>query len=335
MLKVGIIGSGFGLYGLLPAFNYIKDCQVICICGKQTDRLLRYCEDINLKNIYSDWKEMLENEELDAVALAVTPNAQYEIAKVAIEKKINIFAEKPLAANYEQARELLELASKNKIIHTIDFIFPEIEEWQKVKTIIDEKTCGKLRHISVNWDFLSYDIENQISTWKTKVKEGGGALSFYFSHALYYLEYYAGEVLDVKSKFSYSNEGVNDGEIGVDTTIKFKNGITGDTHIYINNKDLNRHQVVFTCEKAIIVLENNNSVTEKFTINVHNENTSEQLFAEKTQTSKKDEDERVRIVKKIATRFVKGCINKKQVLPSFVEGFRVQSLIGQIRKNKV
>ena len=95
MLKVGIIGSGFGLYGLLPAFNYIKDCQVICICGKQTDRLLRYCEDINLKNIYSDWKEMLENEELDAVALAVTPNAQYEIAKVAIEKKINIFAEKP------------------------------------------------------------------------------------------------------------------------------------------------------------------------------------------------------------------------------------------------
>ena len=84
ILRIGIIGSGFGLYGLLPAFNGLDNCRVVCICGKKTDRLANYCQSIGLKKIYSDWRDMLDNEELDAVAVAVIPAVQYEIAKVAI-----------------------------------------------------------------------------------------------------------------------------------------------------------------------------------------------------------------------------------------------------------
>ena len=54
---MGIIGSGFGLYGLLPAFNSIKKCQVVSMCGKKTDRLVNYCKGIGLNNIYTDWKD--------------------------------------------------------------------------------------------------------------------------------------------------------------------------------------------------------------------------------------------------------------------------------------
>ncbi len=335
MLKIGIIGSGFGLYGLLPAFNSIKNCQVVCICGKRTKRLVEYCKSVGLKKIYYNWKLMLESEKLDALALAVTPNAQYEIANAAIRKSISIFAEKPLAANYEQAKDLLDLAVKKRIIHTMDFIFPEIEEWQKVKQIIDKKKYGKLKHISVNWNFLSYDIKNKISSWKTDAKDGGGALSFFFSHALYYLECYAGEIIDARSAFSYSAESKNGGEVGVDTLIKFKNGICGNANIYSNDKGLSRHQVIFICEKATIVLENEKSVTENFKINIYNEKNSRRLFVKKSKVIDKNEDERVRIVRKIAGRFVKGCIGKTQVKPSFAEGLRAQSLIDKIRKNKI
>jgi len=335
MLKIGIIGSGFGLYGLLPAFNSIKNCQVTCICGEKTDRLVKYCQSINLKNIYSDWRIMLENENLDAIALAVPPSVQYEIAKVAIKKKINIFAEKPLAANYNQAKELLFLARKKRITHTVDFIFPEIEEWQKVKQIIDKKTYGKLKHISVNWNFLSYNIKNKISSWKTNVKEGGGALSFYFSHALYYLEYYVGEVLNVKSLFSYSKESKNGGEVGVDVLIKFKNGVTSDAHICSNDKGLNRHQLIFRFEKATIILENRNNVTKNFTISAYVGKMAKKITVKKNDITRKGEDERVRIVRKIGTRFINACISKNSTHPSFKEGLRVQELINKIRQSKI
>jgi len=335
MLKVGIVGSGFGLYGLLPAFASTENCKVVSICGKKTERLVSYCKSVGLKNIYTDWKEMLNNEKLDIIAIAVIPGVQYEIAKMAIEKGINIFAEKPIALNYKQAKELLLLANKKKIIHTIDFIFPEIESWQKVKHLLDDKVFGKLEYISVNWDFLSYDIKNKISSWKTDVKKGGGALSFYFSHSLYYLEYYAGEILKVKSLFSYSKDSINGGETRADMILKFKNGINGFAHICCNNKILTRHQLTFQCERGTIILENENSVVDGFKIITYREDGKEKLIKLKSIADKKNVDSRARIVRKLASRFVDSCINGKQIIPSFKDGVRVQKLIEKIRTEQV
>jgi hypothetical protein len=55
----------------------------------------------------------------------------------------------------------------------------------------------------------------------------------------------------------------------------------------------------------------------------------------KKSSNQDGEDERVRVVKKLATRFVNGCRTSSQVVPSFKEGVRVQKLIEEIRKQKV
>src|SRR3990167_1252927 len=213
MIKVGIVGSGFGLYGLLPAFNSTPNCKVISICGSESERMLDYCMSIGLKKIYRSWQEMLDKEDLEAIALAVTPNAQYEIAKAAIEKGLHIFA--------------------------------EIEEWKKVKKLLDKKVCGNLKQINLKWDFLSYDIKNQKSSWKTNTAEGGGALSFYFSHSLYYLEYFAGKIFDLKSRLSYASKSPNGGDVGVDLQLEFENGVLCNAHINCNSSDVNKHQLEF------------------------------------------------------------------------------------------
>ena len=126
----------------------IQNCRVVCICGDKTSRLVSYCNSIGLKNIYTDWQEMLNNEDLDAITLAVPPNIQYKIAKFAASKSLHIFAEKPLAINLKQAKHLLELAGKNKIVTAVDFIFPEIEEWQAVKKILEEKIWPTSKYLS-------------------------------------------------------------------------------------------------------------------------------------------------------------------------------------------
>lgn len=276
---------------------------------------------------------MLDNEKLDAIAIAVAPRSQYEIAKKAIEKGVNVFAEKPLAVNVSQAKELLEMAKKNKITHAIDFIFPEIDMWQKAKQLIDDKVLGELEHISVNWDFLSFDIKNKISSWKTNVLEGGGALSFYFSHTLYYLEYYGGEISYIKGKFSYSNESPNKGEVGIDLLFKFKNGISGNAHLSSVSKDLSRHRLIFKCEKGEIILENRNKIVDNFSLTVREGNKKD--VSRSNDHTLGNEDERVKIVRKLASRFVEACIQNKQVIPSFKEGLRVQELMEKIRAERI
>ncbi len=332
MVRVGIVGSGFGLYGHLPAFNSIPGCKVTAICGKKTKRLLDYCKGIGLKKIYSDWQEMLDREKLDALSLAVPPGVQYQIAKVAINKGLHVFAEKPLAVTYKQAKELLNLAQKKKIKHAIDFEFQEIPEWKKVKELLAKKTYGRLKQIYLNWDVLSYAIKNKITSWKTDAAQGGGALSLYFSHDLYYLEYFAGRISNIKSLMT--------AETGVDLLLKFANKITGYAHFSCNSLGLNRHQLIFACEKGTIILENQGKKwVSGFTIKVYTEEGVKQIkphvAPSQARSYVRGEDERVKFVRKMAAKFIKAIAENKKVAPSFKEGARVQELIEKIRKSAI
>jgi len=109
--NVGIVGSGFGMYGMLPSFSSIAECEVVGITGKNSERMKNYCKKYNL-NQYMDWREMLEKEHLNAIAIAVIPKHQYDIAKYAMERNIAVFAEKPLTNSFETSSELARLAKK-------------------------------------------------------------------------------------------------------------------------------------------------------------------------------------------------------------------------------
>lgn len=316
MIRIGMIGSNFGKVGLTPAFGSVKNCEVISL------------------NTKDNWNKILNKKNLDAIALAVPPNIQYKIAKIAIKKGLHVFAEKPLTANLKQAQELLTLAQKHKVITGIDFIFPEIAEWRKVKELLEKEKFGKLKHISVNWQWLSSDIKYKRKSWKTNIKKGGGVLSFYFSHGLYYLENFAGKIKNIRTKLSYSKESKGSAEIGIDMEIKFENGATGDVHVFCNSRKFVKHKLVFECKKGTIVLENRNAVVDKFSINVHTEKDARQIKVKKNKNNKK-EDERVKIVRILAKKFINSCISRKQMYPSFKEGLRVQELIELARKRKV
>ena len=90
-IKLAIVGSGFGMYCLLPAFNKINNCKVVSICGKNSERMESYCKTFGLKR-YNNWRQMLQKEKPDAVAIAVIPKYQFEIAKYSLENNIAVFA---------------------------------------------------------------------------------------------------------------------------------------------------------------------------------------------------------------------------------------------------
>ena len=329
-IKLGIVGSGFGLYGLLPAFHFIELCNVVAVCGKKSERLLDYCKEIGLNNIYSTWSEMFVKEEIDAVAIAVIPKVQDQIATYAMNRGIHVFAEKPLAVDLIHAQKLFDLASKTKVTNTVDFIFPEIDTWKKVKKILDQEKYGPLLSVDVQWIFESYDIKNSISSWKTNLAEGGGALSFFFSHTLYYLEFFAGKIKDIKSKLHYSKKSHNGGDVGVTLQLLFSNNVHGSALLRSDKKGKNIHKLVFKCKHALIILENCTDSVTNFKLAIHSKG-DVILLRDTLEASQKDIDERVFVVKHIAQRFIQSCLSKKQMSPSIKDGLRVQMLIDHIR----
>jgi predicted dehydrogenase len=333
MLRVGIIGTGFGMYGLLPAFGSLKNCQVVSICGKGGARLDRFCKKYKVKKVYANWQEMLEKEDLDALAIAVIPEIQYEIAKTALKKGLQVFAEKPLAANLRQAQELYRLSQKFQATTAVDFIFPQVPEFKKAKELLLKKEIGKLEYVKAEWDFLSFDLAHNFKSWKTDAKKGGGALAYYFSHMLYYLEFFLGELGSLKAEFSYSKRSLNGAETGVDLLFKNKAQVTGSAHLNCSASGVNSHSVMFVGDKGTIFLENHKDVTAGFKIRIYKNGKESEIKLKKL--SSFGEDQRVAILKENVKNFVWGCEKNKTITPSFKEGLRVQALINQIRKQSI
>ena len=331
--KVAIVGSGFGMYGLLPAFSRIKECKVVSICGKNSEMMLNNCKKLGL-NRYTDWKEMLQKEKPDAVAIAVIPSHQYEIAIYALENGMAVFAEKPLTTSFDTSLELNKLAKKKRLPNMLDFLFPEIPEWHAAKKAIENGLIGEILKVNVDWTFLSYDLMNHIKSWKTDVKQGGGALSFYFSHVFYYLEYFLGRIKNIECNFSSSEKSLNKGETGTDMTISFENGCVGNVHMDISNTDQQKHKVEFHAEGKTMILQNfDSNFVDNFELILNTSKGIEKIKPDMLLDSSYDESEdpRVKVIKPIAERFINWCNTGNTAKPDFEDGLRVQELIKMAR----
>ena len=331
--KVAIVGSGFGMYGLLPAFSRIKECKVVSICGKNSEMMLNNCKKLGL-NRYTDWKEMLQKEKPDAVAIAVIPSHQYEIAIYALENGMAVFAEKPLTTSFDTSLELNKLAKKKRLPNMLDFLFPEIPEWHAAKKAIENGLIGEILKVNVDWTFLSYDLMNHIKSWKTDVKQGGGALSFYFSHVFYYLEYFLGRIKNIECNFSSSEKSLNKGETGTDMTISFENGCVGNAHMDISNIDQQKHKVEFHAEGKTMILQNfDSNFVDNFELILNTSKGIEKIKPDMLLDSSYDESEdpRVKVIKPIAERFINWCNTGNTAKPDFEDGLRVQELIKMAR----
>ncbi len=334
-ISICIIGSGFGMYGLLPAFSKIENCSVKSICGKNSKRMEKYCKKYDLKR-YGDWKEMLQKEKPDAVAIAVIPYYQYEIAKYSLENNIAVFAEKPLTTSVEASLELNKLAKKKELPNMIDFEFTEIPEWERAKQILENEEIGKISTVSVNWTFLSYDLKNEIKSWKTDIEQGGGALSLIFSHTFYYLEYFLGKIKNLECKISSSEKSLNNGDTTIDMTILFENDCKGNIHVDISDSEQPKHVIEFHSTNGKLILQNlSNSLVDNFELINHKTTGEQKIESNKYLVIPNDdfEDPRVKIVLYLAEKFVKWCNTGIAEKPDFQDGLRVQELINIARSS--
>lgn len=172
-----IWGSGFGLYGYLPA---AVNCGYQVLIPKRyrtiyeaRKELICYKNDVFFDE---DEKSLLKKGSL--CIIAKRPGDQYILAQqiisaICVEK---IILEKPLASNPEKAKELYKLLiDSHKNIHIgYSFLYTE---WGK-------RICKCLAHkrkaaLSIEWVFMANHYQHSINNWKRYMANGGGALRFY------------------------------------------------------------------------------------------------------------------------------------------------------------
>ncbi len=136
-LKVGVIGAGGIARSVhLPSLSEIPDANVVALCDIIEDRAAKQAELHSIPRTYTLYREMLEQEDLDAVFVLVEPSNMFRIVVSCLEAGLHTFAEKPPGVTLYQARSLQRAAEAADRILQVGFNRRHIPLVRKVVEIM-------------------------------------------------------------------------------------------------------------------------------------------------------------------------------------------------------
>ena len=334
MIRVGIVGTNYGRAVLLPAFRADPRCQIVALAGREADRAGEFARAAGVPRGYGDWRALVDATDVQAVAIATLPSLQVQVAKTALTLGKPVFIEKPMANNLRAARAMLELAALNPLPTMIDFNFHQIMSWQRAKAMLDARTIGSLRHVTVHWHVESRALQSRMRNWKTIGDDGGGVLGNFISHCFHYLEWFCGPISGLFACIGgLPNE--SDLETTVTMALKFKSGPLCSLSMSCASYLGSGHRLEFFGEDGTMVLHNPGPDYMRGFELFYAKRPSAAL--ERIVVSDPDDaqysDGRIAPVSRLAKQFFdaieKGC----PAAPGFFEGYRVQRLIDAARRS--
>jgi len=140
MLKVGLIGVG-GISGAhIPGWLALDNVELVALCDIRPEQMEKY-PDIRH---YTDFDEMLANEELDILDICLPTFLHVEYSIKAMEKGINVLCEKPISLKKEDVKRVYEVAQKNNVKFMVAHVIRFWREYEFVKSIYESGKYGKL-----------------------------------------------------------------------------------------------------------------------------------------------------------------------------------------------
>jgi len=207
-LRIGMIGyGGIGRvhamgYRAIP-FHYGLPANSVQIAGVATTRAEtaeKAAQEIGCELWTTDYRELLNNPDIDAVDVC-TPNHNHEeilVAAAAAGK--HIYCEKPLAMNVAEGQRIVAAVEKAGVINQMTFNFRFFPALLRARQLLDEGFVGRIFSFRARYYRSSYIDENKPLSWRLKKEiAGGGTLFDLASHVLDLVYYTLGDFGSVQA----------------------------------------------------------------------------------------------------------------------------------------
>lgn len=119
MIKVGIIGCGKIADQHVEQIQRISDCEIVGVCDSEKLMAKQLFERFDIKNYFSDVKELLEIAHPDIIHITTPPQSHFELGKLCLEAGCNVYIEKPFTLNTKEAESLIKLATEKNLKLTV------------------------------------------------------------------------------------------------------------------------------------------------------------------------------------------------------------------------
>ncbi|HLY97456.1 MAG TPA: Gfo/Idh/MocA family oxidoreductase [Candidatus Angelobacter sp.] len=255
-IRLGIIGCSYGKAVMAPAFRADSRCQIVSVAASRQESADAAASQLGISRAFGDWRGLVHDASVDAIAVAVPPHLQPEIVLEVLKTGKPVFAEKPLAVSIADARRMTEQAELARVANMVDFNFSAIAPFRQARNMLRENAIGQLRHIVVNWQTESYTNRVRLQNWKSTSDEGGGSLSNFVSHCLHYLEWFAGPIAGLNARLFRLPDDPRPSDSAVNLAIEFQSGAGGMLAMSAAAFPGSGHKIEFYGEAGGLILEN-------------------------------------------------------------------------------
>ena len=332
--RVAVIGTRFGRYGHMPAFDADDRCDVVGICSTSLDRAQKIATEAGLPKAWGDWLDVIDDDDVDVVSIATPPDVQPEIALAAIEKGKAVFCEKPLSVAIADAEKLVIAANRTGVANTVNFEFPQGDTWLRARKLIGEDAIGRIKTIEVSWHVLIYANRMRLKNWKTDAARGGGALFNFVSHVFHYLELIGGRINRISAHLHSTRVDAPQGDTLVQAMVEFESGATGSIAVNTDTGPTNIHRVAFYGDKGTILLENQSKdYIDGFRLWHGRRDQDTMQLVESRARNESAEDGRSVATSRLVRLFVDSIESGVATGPTFEDALRVQRLLDAARRS--
>jgi predicted dehydrogenase len=161
MIRVGVIGYGYWGPNLVRNFMEAAGSTVVAVCDLRPERLATVKSRYPSIKKLTDWHELLDDPNIDAVAIATPVSSHFELGMAALGADKHVLVEKPLAANSEQALQLIDEAACRKRVLMVDHTFVYTGAVRKIRDLIASNALGEIYYydaVRVNLGLFQHDV---------------------------------------------------------------------------------------------------------------------------------------------------------------------------------
>ncbi|KAA3644714.1 MAG: gfo/Idh/MocA family oxidoreductase [Chloroflexi bacterium] len=169
-------------------------------CGQNEEELKAFAETWGWEETETDWKKVIENDDIDIVDISVPTYLHHEMAVAAAKAGKHIFCEKPFALTTAEAKEMYEEAEKAGIVHYLNHNYRRAPAVRLAKKLIEEDFVGRIFHWRGAYlqDWI-VDPEFPL-TWHLRADRAGAGPHYDLnSHSVDLARYLVGEINSISA----------------------------------------------------------------------------------------------------------------------------------------
>ena len=229
MINWGMIGCGSVTEVKSgPAFNKVGGSRLLAVMRRNRELAEDYAKRHNVPKVYGSAKELIFDNEIDAVYVATPPDSHAGYAIEALKAGKPVYIEKPMALNHSECEKINEASVKYGVPVFVAYYRRTLPGFLKIKEMIENGTIGRILFFNLQlFKPASEDEKAGNLPWRVDpVISGGGHFFDLASHQLDYFDYLFGSVKKINSMVR-NHGGLYKAEDFVTAELEYENGITG------------------------------------------------------------------------------------------------------------